>query len=608
MLELDIVELSDYSHARKRNEMYFGSRDPHTQVVLEYNDRPIARETTWTPAIFTAFREIIDNALDELVGFHQGDQIDITFDAVNFIFTVQDNGRGIPLDKATLAMSKPRAGRNFGERGSLRGLNGIGASVVNFCSSWFTMDIWRDGKHFAQRFTEGDDRLWVLDPTIKRVRTKQRGTRIEFRLSPSVFKTMILPESFMQARAYETALCYPDLKVTYNGKRVMAALDTVLHNSVEIAIAAGNFSSRFWLMPGFLAEGEHIHSLVNGIPCFDGGVHIDTFRKHFYPGLLAALERESKRRKLTPNRADICDGLLTYNITMIEAPNFNSQAKTRLSNEESGEIIRQALTEDFFKALIKRSATWIEQIYARCAERTLKKDASETNRLAKKNARNKVPDLQDACAVNRQKCILFLGEGKSAISGMVDARDPDLHGGMPLRGKVMNVDSKPIKDVLENEALASVMAAIGLIPGQRANRHSLRYGKVYIATDADEDGKNIACLLINFFYKFWPELFDPTHAAFIYIFDTPLIIAVKGKVRRYWYSTNVDTFEPDKFRGWDITRAKGLAALKRHDWKHALTEQRVHPIVDDGGLKDALTLIFGQGNGATDRRKVWIGL
>jgi DNA gyrase/topoisomerase IV subunit B len=196
----------------------------------------------------------------------------------------------------------------------------------------------------------------------------------------------------------------------------------------------------------------------------------------------------------------------------------------------------------------------------------------------------------------------------SAIAGLVAARDPEIHGGLPLRGKPMNVREEVASAVLKNEVLAKVMATIGLVPGVRPNRDRLRYGSVYITTDADEDGKNIAALLVNFFYTFWKDLFDPGYPPFIYIFDTPLIIAVKGKVRKFWYNDNIDTFNGDDYKGWEITRAKGLAALKKEDWKQILVNPKLIPITDDGELDQALDLLFNKDKASADKRKVWIGM
>jgi DNA gyrase/topoisomerase IV subunit B len=637
-----IRKLSEFQHARLRTEMWLGSRDPHTQVVLEYkNGSPFAAQTTWVPALFTAFREVLDNAIDEVVTHGHGDRIDVTYDPKEFIFSIKDNGRGIPIefDKkhkqylATMALTETKAGRNFSDdRGATRGLNGVGGSIVNFCSEWFQMDIHRDGKHFSQRFHEGNGEktaeLVIEDPIILPVSAKSKagtGTEIQFKLSPKVFKNLKLPESFIRARMFEVSLCYPSLKVYYNGERVNAdrvsllakgGIEKILFPGVKpisIDISEEGFSSRFWLVPRFFdsesddAVSEFNHSLVNAIPTFNGGIHVETFRRIFFSGMLTALERESKKRKLKPNRSDLADGLLLYNITEMNAPSFDSQSKTRLINEEVGAIIKKALDDpDFFKSVIRRNPEWIDDVYARCAERTQKKDDSETARLAKKTLRNKVKELKDACGVDRSKCILFLGEGDSAISGMVEARNADIHGGLPLRGKVLNVFGESNKTIIENEALAKIMNAIGLVPGQRVNRHALRYGKVYITTDADEDGKNIAALLVNFFYTLWPELFDPNKPPFIYLFDTPLIIAVKGKTRKYWYNDNYHEFDNEAHKGWDVTRAKGLAALKEADWTWALENPKVRPVLDDGKLAKALDLLFNPK--LADRRKEWIGM
>jgi DNA gyrase/topoisomerase IV subunit B len=620
-----IVKLTEAGHARVRTEMYLGSRDPHTQVVLQYESgSPYAVEQTWIPAVFTAFREILDNALDEVAGHGHGDRIDITYDPATMVFSVADNGRGIPIDfneehqvhAATLALSHARAGRNFGERGQLRGTNGIGASVVNFCSEWFHLDIERDNQVFHQEFAEGpslDSDLIVNPPAIKRKNTaKATGTKVTFKLSSQVFKDMTLPEDFLKARIYEVALCNPKIKIYYNGVKVTVktGLEKNLFPGIKpihIGVQEGSFTSDFWLVPNFFEDGEHQHSLVNSIPAFDGGVHMDTFKRYFFSGLLTALERESKKRKLQPNRSDLADGLLLYNITTMDAPNFNSQAKTRLNNEETSHQVKKALDDpDFFKNIIKKYGDWIDAVYARCAERTMKKDAAEASKLAKKVLRSKVAGLMDASGNDRSKCILFLAEGLSAISGMASVRDPKIHGGLGLKGKVMNVHGAPIKEVLEDGALQDIMNAVGLVPGQKAKRENMRFGKIYIAHDMDPDGLNIGALLTNFFYTFWPELFDPNDEPVVHIFMTPFIIAEKGKQRKYWYSDNHQDFDPDQYKGWSITRAKGLGTLTEEDWAYSLAQPKLFALTDDGQMEQSLDLIF---NGKrADDRKSWIGL
>lgn len=622
-----IEKLTDFQHARRRTEMYLSSRNPHTQAVVSYGEGgiPEIREMTWVPAVFTAFREILDNALDEVVTHRHGTRIDIHYDPKTGIFKIADDGRGIPITfdakhnqyLATLALTETKAGRNFGERGSTRGLNGVGASVVNFCSDYFEVVIHRDKKRFSQRFCEGDGTqpdLVIEDPLILPQKRGQSltGTAVEFKLSRKVFHDLSLPEAFIRDRVFEVALCYPNLKVTYNGETVKTKpVDKELfpnHKPISIAIDEEGFQSRFWLVPLFFSEGqEHTHGLVNAIPLFNGGAHIDMFRKMFFAGLLTALERESKRRKLNPNRSDIADGMLIYNITEATAPSFDSQSKTRLINETFATLVKKALDDpDFFKKIIRAYPDWIEAVYRRCAERTERKDAADLAKAAKKNARLKVEALADACGKDRQKCVLFLTEGNSAVSGIVEMRDPDIHGALPLRGKVLNVHGVSPKDALASDALLKVMQSIGLTPGQKADRKDLRYGRVYLCVDADEDGKSIAGLLTMFFFKFWPELFQDPKNPYFYIFDTPLIIAVKGNTRKYWFADDVHDFEANDYKGYTLTRAKGLAALVSADWKALLKAPKLQAIVDDGKLKETLDLLFNEKR--ADDRKAFMGM
>jgi DNA gyrase/topoisomerase IV subunit B len=612
-------KLSPFRQVRLRTEYVFGSRDPHTQQVLNYNGQPHIVETTWIPALFTAVREILDNALDEVITHNHGNRIDITYDPATMVISVTDNGRGMPIEwneehqkhAATVLLSDMFAGRNFKQdRGETRGLNGIGAKGVNYCSEWFQVEVYRNKQHFEQRFQEGEE-LMIEDPIIFPTTTRKSGTTIRFKLSRKVFPDMRLPEDFVASRIHEIALCYPQLHITLNGKRIQIKDQTKAlfgdRKPIIFEIDENGFKGRFWLVPDFMAEGEFAYSLVNGIPLFNGGTHIDAFRRGFFNGLLLALERESKRRKLVPNKADVSEGMLLYNIMEMTAPSFDSQSKTRLINENVGNIIRKTLDNpEFFKGIIKKYPEWIERIYERCDERTKVRDGADARKQAKRNLRQKIEDLEDACGYDRTQCILFLAEGKSAVSGITEAGNKEIHGSLPLRGKVMNVFDKSAKDILANEALSKIMNSIGLIPGERVNRGMLRYGKVYIATDADEDGKNIAALLVNFFYTCWPDLFDPERKPFVHIFNTPLIVVAKGKQRKYWYSDTYYDFNPDKYKGWEINRAKGLAGLKKDDWKHILANPQIVPITDDGDLKETLSLLFNSDR--ADDRKTFIGL
>jgi len=408
--------------------MYLGSRNLHTQTVINWNGKKLeAEEVSWTPAAYCAFREIFDNSLDEVVGHGHGTKIEVTYDPKTLTFSVSDDGRGIPIDwdenekmhKATMALTQARAGRNFGDREEVRGTNGIGASVVVSCSKEFNLDIKRDGKRFQQTFREGTELMPDLDIGEPRIfsSSMKSGTDINFTLSSAVFPKAKIPLSFVKARIFEVAANHPRIKFTFNGEKITVGktVDKTMFadsNPVIISINEEKFSSNYYLVPAFGAEGEFVHSTVNDIPAFNGGQHIDAFKRLFFSGMLKAMERESKRRGLTPNRSDIAEGLLIYNTTTMHAPNFDSQSKTRLINDEVDRYIKSSLeNETTFKNILRSHKSWIDAIYTRCAARTQKKDDADIAKANRKLMRNKVPKLLDANGKDRSKCILLICEG-----------------------------------------------------------------------------------------------------------------------------------------------------------------------------------------------------
>lgn len=615
----NIKRLSDYQHIRLKTEMYLGSKTPHTQEIICYDEElnPRVEEMTWVPALYTSFREGFDNALDEVVGHGHGDRIDVTFDENNLEFSIEDNGRGIPFGwdekeemyQATLVVSHPRAGRNFEQRGNVAGTNGIGISAVNYCSEWFEITVVRDGKQFSQRFTEGEEELVANEPEIKPIKKTPR-TKVSWKLSNKVFKHTELPLDFIKSRVIEIAAVNPKIKFYFNSDRIKVnpkLEKNFFPDSIKLSLQdeEEDFSSDFFIAPDWEYNGEFVHSIVNNIPALNGGTHIDGFRKSFYKNLIQALSTESKRRKLYPNNSDIQQSLLIYNVTSMVAPDFDSQSKTRLINENAQKKVQKYFDDiELYKKIIKNNREWVDRIYERCAKRTQKKDQEELKKLNKKNLKNKIPKLRDANNKDRSKCILLIAEGDSAVEGSFNVRDPQIHAGIPIRGKVMNVHETEPKSIIANEELSNLMNAIGLQLGVEAKRDELNYGKIYIAADMDHDGANITALLVNFFYRFWGELFQDRENPFFYIFQTPYIIAEKGKERRYWYARNYHEYEPDNWHGWEITRAKGLGSLSQEDWKHSLYNPELIPVIDNGKLKETLDLIFNPKR--ADDRKEWM--
>lgn len=646
LAEHGVQQLTEYQHARIRTEMYLGSKSEHEQPVLLFGEEGFnVQNLGWVPALLTSFREIVDNSLDEFVKAGTRDPVlKVQYNPDELEFEISDNGRGIPIDYVpetqkhvcTMVLTEMKTGRNFNddERTNVIGMNGLGGSVVMIVSEKAELEIHRAGKpyktdkanseydgtyKFTQKFTEGTTmfpELGINEPSIRKVQAEKTGTTVRFKISKEVFKVHTLPLELVYSILKEIAAANPSYKIFLNGERIVVAkkgLFSAHKNTMTLKVEDTNigFDSTFYIVPGVvdgLSKNLHMQGLVNNAPSLEGGTHLDTFQQKFALGVIKALERKSKQKKMTPNRSDIEEGLLIYNVTKMNTPTFNSQIKTKLTNENVIKPVQNAMTDEFFAELVKKNNDWVEEIYARCAERTNKKDADEDRKMAKRLLKGKVAKLRDANGSDRSKCILLIAEGDSAVSSMTAARNSEIHGILPLRGKIQNVNGKEkTKDLMgtadKPSAIHDIMASLNLVPGERAVRANMNFGKLYICADEDEDGKNIGALVVNFFYKFWPELFSDPEDPFVYIFKTPFIILEKGKESKYFYGHNVHEYNPEEWKGWKATRAKGLGTLEVANFRDALSNGVAVAITDDGSLGETLDLIFNKER--ADDRKDW---
>ncbi|AFC21769.1 DNA topoisomerase II large subunit [Cronobacter phage vB_CsaM_GAP32] len=642
LAEHGVQQLTEYQHARIRTEMYLGSKSEHEQPVLLFGeDGYNVQNLGWVPALLTSFREIVDNSLDEFVKAGTKDPVlRVMYNEDELEFEISDNGRGIPIDYVpetqkhlcTMVLTEMKTGRNFNddERNNVVGMNGLGGSVVMIVSEKAELEIHRTGKpyktdkanteydgiyKFTQKFTEGTNmfpELGIEEPSIRKVKADKTGTTVRFKISKSVFHTHTLPTQLVYSILKEIAAANPTYKIFLNDQRITVnkkGLFATTKNTMTLKVEDSEIGldSTFYIVPNAvsgLSKNLHMQGLVNNAPSLEGGTHLDTFQQKFALGVIKALERKSKQKKMTPNRSDVEEGLLIYNVTKMNTPTFNSQIKTKLTNENVIKPVQNALNEEFFNELVKKNSEWVEEIYARCAERTNKKDADEDRKMAKRLLKGKVAKLRDANGSNRMDCILLIAEGDSAVSSMTAARNSAIHGILPLRGKIMNVNGKEkTKDLMASDALHDIMASLNIVPGEKAIRENMNYGKLYICADEDEDGKNIGALVVNFLYKFWPELFEDESNPFVYIFKTPFIILEKGKESKYFYGHNVHEYNPEEWKGWKATRAKGLGTLEVSNFRDALANGVAVAIVDDGNLKETLDLIFNKER--ADDRKEW---
>lgn len=445
----NIQQLTDFEHTRKRLEMYLGSRVASEQPVLIFNNKSYeVKPLKWVPSLITSVREIWENSIDEHIKAGTKDPVLKVFYNENELeFEITDNGRGIPIDYdpntnthiCTMVLTETKTGRNFNDddRQGTSGMNGLGGSVVMMVSESAELEIHRAGRpyktdkandeydgvyKFTQSFKEGNEllpELQISEPIIRKVKTDKTGTSIHFKLSKSVFPAHDLPLELVYSILKELAAAHPTYKIYLNDERinVKGSVEKGLfgvNNIMTLSVLEDGFNSTFYVVPNAvhgLSKNLHVQGLVNNAPSFDGGTHLDTFQRRFALGVIKALEKESNRKKLYPNRADIEEGLLIYNQTVMDAPYYSSQTKSKLINTNIVKHIEKAMTDEYFSELVKKNKDWVQSIFERCAERTNKKDADEDRKNAKKLLKGKVAKLRDAVGKDRTKCELFITEG-----------------------------------------------------------------------------------------------------------------------------------------------------------------------------------------------------
>lgn len=620
----EIKVLSDVAHARLRTEMYLGSRSPSIHIFPYVN--PINGHVSFKayeiiPAVLTAFREALDNALDEMSFVGKG-RITVSYNEKESVFTIQDNGRGIPIDfrddvkmhSATLAVSHTKAGRNFGERGMQAGTNGLGISIVNYVSEYFFLDIIRDKKNFTQTFFINDegDQLVIREPVIKKAPEKwETGTKVHFKLDEKVFNQgLLLPEELVYSMLVLVAKSNPEIDFEFNGQAIKSSKKSIKESIygksqvIEVPFETDGIGRGVFFIRKTEVQSVDF-SFVNNVPAYNGGTHMQEFRSSLPKHIIEALKKESKRRKLNPTRSDILDAVDILAFVKMNGPNFDSQSKTRLTNTEIKTPITHGMNAMDWEKVLKSNSEIVDEIYRLCEIRSGNKDKSKVDENAKALKKAKISKLVDANSRIRDNCVLFLAEGDSAAGGMASVRDPNIHAMLPLRGKIKNVHEVSASEIIgEKESVVKDMcAAIGLIPGKKVDRSQLRYSKVYLMADADDDGQGSICpLLVNFFYRFWPELFEGSKP-FLHIFMTPLIILNKGNERKYFYPTNADEYKPEDWKGWEFKRAKGLASMQPVNFKDHIDNPLSIPVIEDGSgtVKKLMSLLFNSKR-ADDRK------
>ena len=583
--------LDEIEHVLKRPGMYIGSTKPHTANEWILGDGLYSKEElTYNPGFLKLFDEIISNSVDEHKRSGKINTIKVSVSADTI--TVWDNG-GIPVVQhpqhkvwiPELIFSNLRAGSNFNddEGRTVAGTNGVGASLVNIFSKRFVIDT-ADGKNrFLQTFTDNMSKRTAP----KTSRTSQGFTEITYVPDLSRFEMKKIDDAhckMMRKRVIDIAAANPGLKLEFNGekykfKTFKEYVDLYVNDSIWERTKDWEISF------GVSKDGFQSVSFVNSIHTKDGGTHENYVLNQVIEYLRAMIK---KKHKVDVKPSEIKNHVFLFiNCTVIN-PAFSSQTKEKLITEPKDFGTKHDVTEKFAKAVfgsevIQSLLDWIEQ----------KKNAEERAELRKLNkslASTKVLKLIDAKGKDRNKCVLGIFEGMSALSAVRKFRDPQMFGAFPLKGKFLNVSEMTNSGVIQNDEVVQLMASLGIKLGEEPG--DLRYGKVYIYTDADPDGDSIAGLLINFFNKYWPELFEQGR---VFKVMTPLVVAKKGKDVKPFYS-NEEYSEWEKktgAKGWDVEYKKGLAALEDVEYRDIIHSPVLVKLQNDKNFKDSLNNWFG---------------
>jgi DNA gyrase subunit B len=500
--------------------------------------------------------EILDNSIDEAMNGHASN-IWVTLHKDGSSITIEDDGRGIPVDKHPTSKKSAleviftvlHAGGKFDHDNykTSGGLHGVGASVVNALSKELIATVRRDGAEWEQRFKQGKP----LGPPKKIGPARGSGTKIYFHPDPGIFPKIELEAAIIRERLEVASYLHKGLKIAFedesektketfeHSEGLLAYLRKIVtgRGAKPVHDAAFSLEKQNGLRVDLVlqwteATDEHVRSYVNGIPTGSGGTHENGMRA----GLGKAVRNYIDTHNLAPkgvtlSAEDIREGLTGVLSVFVSEPQFQGQTKDRLNNPEVlsavDSVVRPALEQ-----WLNTNRTLAESIVARAILAARAREASraaqaEVTRKSATSGRLNLPGkLSDCTGTGRSDSELFVVEGDSAGGSAKQGRDRARQAILPLRGKVLNTESVPLPKVLENKELSDLVTALGCGLGKNFDLSRLRYGKLIILADADSDGNHIATLLLTFIYRHIPQLLKEGK---VYLAQPPLYRIDIGK-------------------------------------------------------------------------------
>ena len=574
--------------------------------------------TTGSRGLHHLLWEIVDNSIDEAANGH-ADKVEVILLPDGSI-SVEDNGRGIPvglhpelkISGVEVVMTKLHAGGKFSDSNYAYagGLHGVGAAVVNALSKWTTVEVFLDGKHYYQRYSSyvknGKIYAGVPDEALKVIgKASKHGTKTTFMPDSEIFDETNI--HFDQVAKHLKTLAYlvegititlrdqrqkPEKMVQYNFVGGLADYVSAMNenkktiNEIPIKISGERDGIQVSVAMQY-TEGteENVTSFVNNISTPDGGMHVTGFRSAVTKTMTEFMQ--NNKEKISFEGDDFREGLAAAVSIKIKNAQFEGQTKTRLGNAAARVAVEAIVLEGLTEYFQDLNNAGVCQKIAEKAINAAK--VREYTKKAKQVAREKlkadnaplIGKLSSCTGRDYKKNELFIVEGDSAGGSAKSGRDRKFQAILPLRGKPLNVEKKRIEQVLANEEFRSIITALGCGFESTFNIKNLKYDKIIILADADQDGAHIRAILLTFFFRYYPELINTGH---VFIAQPPLYSVAKRRQKTQYAHTEeqLEQLKKEMGRGCEVKRFKGLGEMNPEElWETTLDpENRVLLRVD----------------------------